>query len=174
MEARMMRQLPNARMAGLMLALAGGLAGAAFSQAPAGTGTQTQPKGTLKGTQTRDQNIPAADGKPASFKRDQKLNLWMQVYNLGVDDKTHKPSATVEYNVVNLDTLDGFETVSRTQVVTPPPVDTSTRPVTIKGGTLTQESPSPSPPSAPSRSFSCLHHIILRVTAFSKPNGPGS
>jgi GWxTD domain-containing protein len=45
--------------------------------------------------------VPAADGKPASFKRDQKLNLWMQVYNLGVDDKTHKPSATVEYNVVN-------------------------------------------------------------------------
>jgi 5-hydroxyisourate hydrolase-like protein (transthyretin family) len=45
--------------------------------------------------------VPPADGKPASFKRDQKLNLWMQVYNLGVDDKTHKPSATVEYNVVN-------------------------------------------------------------------------
>ncbi|MBV8894505.1 MAG: GWxTD domain-containing protein [Acidobacteria bacterium] len=45
--------------------------------------------------------VPAADGKPASFKRDQKLNLWMQVYNLGVDQKTHKPSATVEYNVVN-------------------------------------------------------------------------
>jgi GWxTD domain-containing protein len=48
--------------------------------------------------------VPAADGKPASFKRDQKLNLWMQVYNLGVDDKTHKPSATVEYNVVNATT----------------------------------------------------------------------
>jgi hypothetical protein len=45
--------------------------------------------------------VPPADGKPATFKRDQKLNLWMQVYNLGVDDKTHKPSATVEYNVVN-------------------------------------------------------------------------
>lgn len=45
--------------------------------------------------------VPAADGKPASFKRDQKLNFWMQVYNLGVDEKTHKPSATVEYNVVN-------------------------------------------------------------------------
>jgi hypothetical protein len=25
----------------------------------------------------------------------------MQVYNLGVDDKTHKASATVEYNVIN-------------------------------------------------------------------------
>ena len=45
--------------------------------------------------------VPSADGKPVSFKRNQKLNFWMQVYNLSVDDKTHKPSATVEYNVVN-------------------------------------------------------------------------
>jgi len=45
--------------------------------------------------------VPPADGKPVSFKRNQKLNFWMQVYNLSVDDKTHKPSATVEYNVVN-------------------------------------------------------------------------
>jgi len=28
----------------------------------------------------------------------------MQVYNLGVDDKTHKASATFEYNIVNLAT----------------------------------------------------------------------
>jgi GWxTD domain-containing protein len=48
--------------------------------------------------------VPPSDGKPASFKRDQKLNFWMQVYNLTVDDKTHKPSATVEYNVVNATT----------------------------------------------------------------------
>jgi len=45
--------------------------------------------------------VPPADGKPMMFKRNQKLNFWMQVYNLSVDDKTHKPSATVEYNVVN-------------------------------------------------------------------------
>jgi GWxTD domain-containing protein len=45
--------------------------------------------------------VPPSDGKPISFKRGQKLNFWMQVYNLGMDDKTHKPSATVEYDVVN-------------------------------------------------------------------------
>jgi hypothetical protein len=45
--------------------------------------------------------VPSADGKPVVFKRNQKMNFWMQVYNLGVDDKTHKPSATVEYDVVN-------------------------------------------------------------------------
>ena len=46
--------------------------------------------------------VPPADGKPVSFKRNQKMNFWMQVYNLTVDEKTHKPSATVEYNVVNM------------------------------------------------------------------------
>jgi GWxTD domain-containing protein len=45
--------------------------------------------------------VPPSDGKPMVFKRNQKLNFWMQVYNLGVDDKTHKASATVEYDVVN-------------------------------------------------------------------------
>ena len=45
--------------------------------------------------------VASANGKPVSFKRNQKVYFWMQVYNLGVDDKTHKPSATVEYNVIN-------------------------------------------------------------------------
>ena len=40
-------------------------------------------------------------GKPAVFKKDQKLNFWMQVYNLGIDQQTHKPSATIEYEVTN-------------------------------------------------------------------------
>jgi GWxTD domain-containing protein len=48
--------------------------------------------------------VPSADGKPVSFKRNQKLNFWMQIYNLSVDDKTHKPSANIEYDVVNAST----------------------------------------------------------------------
>ncbi len=50
--------------------------------------------------------VAPADGKPALFKRthDQKANFWMQVYNLGVDGKTHKPSATFEYDIVNVAT----------------------------------------------------------------------
>jgi len=50
--------------------------------------------------------VAPADGKPALFKRDKdpRLNFWMQVYNLGVDEKTHKPSATFEYNITNLAT----------------------------------------------------------------------
>jgi 5-hydroxyisourate hydrolase-like protein (transthyretin family) len=50
--------------------------------------------------------VAPADGKPAIFKRDrdQKLNFWMQVYNLTVDEKTHKPSATFEYDITNVAT----------------------------------------------------------------------
>ena len=45
--------------------------------------------------------VQGADGKPIAFKRGQKLNFWMQVYNLTVDEKTHKASATFEYDVIN-------------------------------------------------------------------------
>lgn len=45
--------------------------------------------------------VAPAEGKPATFKRNEKVNFWMQVYNLTVDDKTHKPSATVQYDVIN-------------------------------------------------------------------------
>jgi GWxTD domain-containing protein len=53
------------------------------------------------GTMKVRPRVPPADGKPIAFKRTQKLNFWMQVYNLSVDEKTHKPSATFEYDVVN-------------------------------------------------------------------------
>ncbi|HET7750279.1 MAG TPA: GWxTD domain-containing protein [Terriglobales bacterium] len=45
--------------------------------------------------------LATADGKPPTFKRDQKVNFWMQVYNLSVNQQTHKPQATIEYNLVN-------------------------------------------------------------------------
>ena len=45
--------------------------------------------------------IASANGKPPMFKRDQKVNFWMQVYNLSVDQQSHKSNATVEYNLVN-------------------------------------------------------------------------
>jgi hypothetical protein len=50
--------------------------------------------------------VDGADGKPASFKRipGQKVNFWMQVYNLGIDEQKKKPSATVEYDIDNTST----------------------------------------------------------------------
>lgn len=55
------------------------------------------------GTMKVRPRIAPSDGKPATFKRsgDPKVNIWMQVYNLALDDQTKKPSATVEYQVVN-------------------------------------------------------------------------
>jgi GWxTD domain-containing protein len=35
-----------------------------------------------------------------TFTRDQKLGIYMQVYNLGLDVKTHKPSLDVEYELL--------------------------------------------------------------------------
>lgn len=40
-------------------------------------------------------------GQHATFRRDQQVNLWMQIYNLGIDEDTRRPSATIEYDVIN-------------------------------------------------------------------------
>lgn len=45
--------------------------------------------------------VEPSDGKPAIFKRNQAVNIWMQVYGLEVDKQTNKPSATVQYDIVN-------------------------------------------------------------------------
>ena len=47
-------------------------------------------------------HLDGADGKPASFNKDQRMSLWMQVYNLQADDKTKKQSANIDYEIVNL------------------------------------------------------------------------
>jgi GWxTD domain-containing protein len=56
----------------------------------------------IGGTKVRPRVAPS-DIKPAVpvFKRNERVNFWMQVYNLSVDDKTHKPSATVQYDVID-------------------------------------------------------------------------
>jgi len=38
---------------------------------------------------------------PISYKRNQPLNFWMQVYNLGIDETTKSNSATVTYQIVD-------------------------------------------------------------------------
>ena len=40
---------------------------------------------------------------PASFHRNQSLNFWMQVYNLGIDDKSKQNDAKLQYEIVDLD-----------------------------------------------------------------------
>jgi GWxTD domain-containing protein len=45
--------------------------------------------------------LDGSDGTPAKFNRNQKLNFWMQVYNLGVGQQNKKSSAEISYDIVN-------------------------------------------------------------------------
>ncbi|MFB3917268.1 MAG: GWxTD domain-containing protein [Terriglobales bacterium] len=45
--------------------------------------------------------VDGGDGKPATFSRNQRVNFWLQVYNLAIDQQTKKPSATIEYDIVD-------------------------------------------------------------------------
>jgi 5-hydroxyisourate hydrolase-like protein (transthyretin family) len=70
------------------------------------------------GTNKVRPKVAPMNGTPAAFnKNKEKVNLWLQVYNLGLDQKTNKPSATVEYQVVNTATnqhvLDFTETTAQ-------------------------------------------------------------
>jgi GWxTD domain-containing protein len=69
------------------------------------------------GTMKVRPRVAPSDGKPISFKRNQKLNFWMQVYNLSVDEKTHKPSATIEYNVTDANNKAVIHTVESTDTM---------------------------------------------------------
>jgi GWxTD domain-containing protein len=40
---------------------------------------------------------------PVLFNRSQRLSFWMQVYNLGIDEKSKSNSATVQYIITNTD-----------------------------------------------------------------------
>jgi GWxTD domain-containing protein len=41
---------------------------------------------------------------PAMFHRNQSLNFWMQVYNLGLDEKSKQNNARISYQILNTDT----------------------------------------------------------------------
>jgi hypothetical protein len=38
---------------------------------------------------------------PVTFHRAQSLNFWMQVYNLGIDEKSKQNGATVDYQIID-------------------------------------------------------------------------
>jgi GWxTD domain-containing protein len=46
--------------------------------------------------------VPSAGTQPVTFHRTQNLNFWMQVYNLGIDEKTKQNGAKIEYQVTNM------------------------------------------------------------------------
>ncbi len=45
--------------------------------------------------------VSTSPATPVSFKRDQQLNFWMQVYNLGINEATKSNEAKVTYQIVD-------------------------------------------------------------------------
>jgi hypothetical protein len=41
---------------------------------------------------------------PVTFTRNQNLNFWMQIYNLGIDEKSKQNGATIDYQIMNVAT----------------------------------------------------------------------
>jgi GWxTD domain-containing protein len=48
--------------------------------------------------------VPSGIGVPVTFHRAQSLNFWMQVYNLGIDEKSKQNGATIEYQILDMTT----------------------------------------------------------------------
>ena len=62
--------------------------------------------------------VSSGGAQPVTFHRNQNLNFWMQVYNLGIDEKSKQNGAKIEYQVTNVATkqvlLDSQELTSKT------------------------------------------------------------
>ena len=63
--------------------------------------------------------VTANAATPVNFHRDQKLNFWMQIYNLGIDEKSKQNAATITYQIIDvasnkalLDTQENSKTMS--------------------------------------------------------------
>jgi GWxTD domain-containing protein len=48
--------------------------------------------------------VPSGIAVPVTFHRAQNLNFWMQVYNLGIDEKSKQNGATIEYQILDMAT----------------------------------------------------------------------
>jgi GWxTD domain-containing protein len=48
--------------------------------------------------------VPSGVAVPVTFHRGQSLNFWMQVYNLGIDEKSKQNGATIEYQILDMAT----------------------------------------------------------------------
>ena len=48
--------------------------------------------------------VPTGAAVPVTFHRAQSLNFWMQVYNLGIDEKSRQNGATIDYVITDMGT----------------------------------------------------------------------
>jgi len=67
--------------------------------------------------------VSSGGTQPVTFHRSQNLNFWMQVYNLGIDEKSKKNDATINYEVTNLANNQAILTTSEQTTKTNPNAD---------------------------------------------------
>ena len=60
---------------------------------------------------------------PVTFKRNQNLNFWMQVYNLGIDEKSRQNNTEIAYEVMDLGTNKTVLQATESTVKTNPNAD---------------------------------------------------
>jgi hypothetical protein len=58
--------------------------------------------------------VAASQAVPITFHRNQNLNFWMQVYNLGIDEHNKQNGATIEYQITDLATNKAILNASET------------------------------------------------------------
>jgi len=58
--------------------------------------------------------VAASQATPIMFHRNQNLNFWMQVYNLGIDEHNKQNGATIEYQITDLATNKAILNASET------------------------------------------------------------
>jgi GWxTD domain-containing protein len=67
--------------------------------------------------------VSSGGTQPVTFHRNQNLNFWMQVYNLGIDEKSRKNDATIQYEVTNLGNNQTILTTQESTTKTNPNAD---------------------------------------------------
>jgi 5-hydroxyisourate hydrolase-like protein (transthyretin family) len=80
--------------------------------------------------------VAPANGDPLSFRPGEKINLWMQVYNLAIDEKAGKPAASVQYRVVDRATNQSVYDLTENTGVTAGNDRSVTLKKSLTGGTL--------------------------------------
>ena len=73
---------------------------------------------------------------PVTFHRGQNLNFWMQVYNLGIDEKSKQNGATIEYQILDMATNKAILNTSETTTKLNPNADQVTLEKSVPLGSL--------------------------------------
>jgi GWxTD domain-containing protein len=80
--------------------------------------------------------VPSGVAVPVTYHRGQNLNFWMQVYNLGIDEKSKQNGATIEYQILDMATNKAILQTQESTTKTNPNADQVTIEKTLPLGSL--------------------------------------